>query len=124
MATTTSKTRINSIITGDCVQVLKTLPPESIDLVLTDPPYVTSYRPRDGRTVTNDDNSDWLEPAFAELYRVLRPDSFCVTFYGWPVADRFMAAFRAAGFRPVSHLSFVKRYPPLRTIRAKSSFRA
>lgn len=111
MTTATTKIETNSIITGDCIQVLKTLPAKSIDLVLTDPPYLASYRSRDGRTVLNDDNPEWLEPAFAEVYRVLRPDSFCITFYGWGAVDRFMAAFRRAGFYPVSHLSFVKRYP-------------
>jgi site-specific DNA-methyltransferase (adenine-specific) len=100
----------NTVITGDCSDVLKTFPPESIDFVLSDPPYLTSYRPRDGRTVANDDDARWLRPAFAELYRVLKPDSICVTFYGWPTADLFVSAFRTAGFRPISHLSFVKTY--------------
>jgi site-specific DNA-methyltransferase (adenine-specific) len=44
------------------------------------------------------------------MYRVLQADGFCFSFYGWPHADRFMAAFRAAGFRPVGHFSFPKRY--------------
>lgn len=100
----------NGVVTGDCIDVLKTFPDESIDMVLTDPPYVTAYRPRDGRSVHNDDNSAWLAPAFRELHRVLRPDSICVTFYGWPTVDLFFAAFRGAGFRPVSHLSFIKAY--------------
>ncbi len=59
--------------------------------------------------MTNDDNSEWLEPTFVELYRVLRPDSFCVSFYRWPAVDLFMAAFRATGFRPVSHLRLRKK---------------
>jgi len=52
----------------------------------------------------------WLFPAFAELHRVLAPNSFCISFYGWPHADRFLMAFRKAGFRPVGHLTFPKRY--------------
>jgi site-specific DNA-methyltransferase (adenine-specific) len=101
---------LNSVIIGDCVDVLRRMPSESVDFVLTDPPYLSSYRPRDGRTVQNDSNDSWLRPSFAELFRVLRRDSLCVTFYGWPFADLFVSAFRAAGFRPVSHLSFVKSY--------------
>jgi DNA modification methylase len=106
----TSPLNPNTILTGNCVDILQTFPSESVDLVLTDPPYLTSYRPRDGRTVTNDSNDAWLVPAFAQIYRVLRKDAFCVTFYGWPAADMFLSAFRKAGFRPVSHLSFVKTY--------------
>jgi site-specific DNA-methyltransferase (adenine-specific) len=101
---------LNSVVVGDCIEVLSTLPAESVDLVVTDPPYVTAYRPRDGRVIQNDDNAHWLAPAFKEIYRVLRQDSICVTFYGWPTVDLFFRAFLDAGFRPVSHLSFIKRY--------------
>jgi site-specific DNA-methyltransferase (adenine-specific) len=101
---------INRILHGDCLEVLPTLPAASVDFVLTDPPYLVAYRPRDGRTCVNDDTAHWVRPAFAELYRVLRPDSFCVSFYGWPQVDVFFAAWRAAGFRPVSHLVWPKAY--------------
>jgi len=100
----------NTILQGDCLSILPELPPGSANFVLTDPPYITRYRSRDGRTVPNDDNAAWLAPAFAEIYRVLAPASFCVSFYGWPQADRFLTAFRGAGFRIVGHLAFPKRY--------------
>jgi adenine-specific DNA-methyltransferase len=100
----------NSIINGDCLNILPQLPPRSVNFVLTDPPYITKYKSRDGRTIHNDDNDAWLEPAFAEIYRVLERDSFCVTFYGWPQADRFITAYRKAGFRLAGHLTFPKRY--------------
>lgn len=86
------------------------MPDSSVDLVVTDPPYLVSYRPRDGRRCHNDDNSEWLEPAFGEMYRMLKPDTFCVSFYGWPWVERFMGAWKKAGFRPVSHLVWVKSY--------------
>jgi len=100
----------NTIINGDCLQALPHLPAQSVQFVLTDPPYLVSYQSRDGRTVPNDDNAAWLKPAFAEMYRVLARDSFCVSFYGWAQVDRFMSAWRSAGFRIVGHLVFPKRY--------------
>ena len=100
----------NTIVHADCTQFLPALPAESVDFILTDPPYLVSYKPRDGRTVSNDRNDTWLKPAFAEMYRVLAAHGFCLTFYGWPHADRFMQAFRAAGFRPVGHFAFPKPY--------------
>jgi len=103
-------TTLNTIINGDCLNVLPSLPARSIDFVLTDPPYITRYKSRDGRTVPNDDNDAWLKPSFAEIYRLLRKDTFCVSFYGWPQADKFLQAFRAAGFRPVGHFIFPKTY--------------
>lgn len=100
----------NTIINADCLHILPALATESVNFILTDPPYITRYKSRDGRTVPNDDNGAWLKPAFAQMYRVLERDSFAVSFYGWPQADRFMRAYRDAGFRVVGHFAFPKRY--------------
>jgi site-specific DNA-methyltransferase (adenine-specific) len=108
--TNSGKAPFDTIINGDCLNIMPQLPANSVDFVLTDPPYIARYKSRDGRTVPNDDNAAWLKPAFAEIYRVLRRDTFCVSFYGWPHVDRFMQAYRAAGFRVVGHFVFPKRY--------------
>lgn len=100
----------NTILNADCLTALPQLPAESVDFILTDPPYIARYKPRDGRQVINDDNAAWLKPAFTEMFRVLAKDRFCVSFYGWPQADRFIRAYRDAGFRIVGHLVFPKRY--------------
>ncbi|WP_439926225.1 DNA methyltransferase [Nitrobacter sp. JJSN] len=86
------------------------MPAGSVDFVLTDPPYLVNYRSRDGRRVANDNNDAWLRPAFAEMYRVLKDNSLCVSFYGWNKVDAFMQAWQSAGFRVVGHLVFAKRY--------------
>ena len=101
---------INTLIHGDCLHVLPGIPSASVDFILTDPPYLVSYKPRDGRTMAGDNNAAWLKPAFGQMHRVLKADGSCFSFYGWPHADRFMEAFRAAGFRPVGHFSFPKPY--------------
>lgn len=99
----------NTIINGDCRYVLRNIASSSVDFVLTDPPYVRHYTSRDGRTIRND-NWNWLNPAFRELYRILKRDSFCVCFYGWAHAEKFINAFRDAGFFIGGHLSFPKQY--------------
>lgn len=101
---------VDTVIHGDCIDTMRQLPPGSVDFVLTDPPYLVDYRSRDGRSIHNDIDDGWLAPAFREAYRVLKRDRFCVSFYGWSKIDRFMAAWRAAGFQPVGHLVFRKRY--------------
>jgi adenine-specific DNA-methyltransferase len=101
---------VNRIITGDCVQVMRDMPAESVDLIVTDPPYLAGYRSRDGRTLAGDGTDEWLLPAFEQAYSVLKSDRLCVSFYGWPKADRFLRAWRRAGFRPVGHLVWVKDY--------------
>lgn len=101
---------LNTIVHGDRLDVLPKVPSGSVDFVLTDPPYLVRYRSSDGRTILNDDNDAWLDPAFDELWRVLKPNSFCVSFYGWPHVDRFMDSWKSAGFRVAGHLVFPKRY--------------
>ena len=96
---------------GDCLNVLPLLPARSVDFVLTDPPYLVGYRGRwDGlrQCIVGDDDPSWLAPAFAEIFRVMKDDTLCVSFYGWPHADIFVGLWKGLGFRPVSHLAFVK----------------
>ena len=101
---------LNGVTCGDCIDVMAHMPARSVDFVLTDPPYLVRYHDRSGRRVINDDNDAWLKPAFAQIHRVLKPDSLCVSFYGWNKADVFMAAWREAGFRIAGHIVFRKRY--------------
>jgi DNA modification methylase len=102
--------KINHILLGDCTQLLKTLPSESIDFVLTDPPYFVKYRDRSGRTIANDTDPGSVLSAFNDVFRVLKADTFCVSFYGWNHVDAFVRAWRRAGFRPVGHLVWHKNY--------------
>jgi DNA modification methylase len=101
---------LDQIIHGDCTKIMPTMPSESIDLVIADPPYLVNYRPRDGRTVDSDRSNAWLHPSFAEAYRLLKPNTFCVSFYGWPHVDQFMTTWKAVGFHPVSHMIGLKDY--------------
>ncbi len=100
----------NTILNGDCIDLMRELPSGSVDFILTDPPYLVNYRDRHGRTIANDRKDHWLVPAFAEAFRVLKDDSFCVSFYGWQAADRFVSAWRAAGFQLAGHVTFAKSY--------------
>jgi DNA modification methylase len=101
---------VDSVAQGDCVQVMRQIPAAGVDFILTDPPYLVNYHSRDGRAIQNDADSRWLKPSFVQAYRVLRPDRFCISFYGWSKADQFIAAWREAGFRLVGHLVFRKSY--------------
>jgi adenine-specific DNA-methyltransferase len=100
----------NTILQGDCTEVMRQWPSGSVDLVLTDPPYLANYTDRSGRSIRNDVHGGWIAPAFAEINRLLKPDSFCISFYGWHSVETFMRAWRDAGFRPVGHLVWPKPY--------------
>ncbi len=100
----------NTILHGDCIDVMQQMPAASVDFILTDPPYLVNYRDRTGRTLPNDCDAEWLKPAMAAAFRVLKQDRLMACFYGWPRADDFLDAWRSAGFRPVGHFVFRKSY--------------
>ncbi len=102
---------INKIILGDCLEVLKTIPSNSIDLVLTDPPYnissdlkiTMSNHPdtsnKQERTLTYNfgdwdvfdsekSHMDFTKQWMRECYRVLTPQGNFVTFFAnWLTGD-------------------------------------
>ncbi len=100
----------HQIMEGNCTDVLTTLPDQSTDLIVTDPPYLVNYRDRNGRSIINDDNPAAVLDAFPELYRVLKPDSLCICFYGWTKVDLFFRAWKESGFTPVGHMVWHKNY--------------
>ena len=82
-----------SIFHGDCLDVLPTLANDSVDMTLTDSPYLVRNEGRwDGerRQIVGDSDPAWVRPAFREIWRVMKPDTFCVSFYCWPHADLFL----------------------------------
>ena len=99
-----------NLILGDCLEKMRCMPSRSIDLLLTDPPYGVNYQSRDGRSIANDIEIEWLPPVFNEVYRLLKPNSFAISFYGWNKVDQFMHAWRQAGFRVFGHVTFIKKY--------------
>jgi len=62
------------IINGDCFEEIKKLEDDSIDLVITSPPYadIVNY----GKNISikkADDYVDWILPLFKEINRILKP---------------------------------------------------
>jgi len=99
-----------NVIHGDCIEAMQSLDAGSVGFILTDPPYLVNYRDRSGRGIINDQAEDWLKPAYAQMYRVLRRNAFCVSFYGYTKVDLFMDAWKSAGFRVAGHFVFPKKY--------------
>ena len=69
----TTKTNIQ-LSQQDCLQLLKTLGDDSIDLIATDPPYFRVKKDDwDRQWPTADDFLHWLDGVLAELARVMSP---------------------------------------------------
>lgn len=99
-----------NIICGEAAETLGRMEDHSVDLVVTDPPYLCNYRDRFGRGVANDTKPDAVLSVFPELYRVLKPNSYCLLFCGWNAISGFSGAWEAAGFGVGGHIIFAKSY--------------
>ena len=73
--------QIDHLLLGDCLELLKTIPTESVDLVLTDPPYNINLVPQRGTTsaiegdnMSGEDFTEFLTDVFRECFRVLKDD--------------------------------------------------
>jgi site-specific DNA-methyltransferase (adenine-specific) len=64
---------IAKIILGDCKEILKSLEENSIDLIITSPPYADSRNNTYGG-IKPDHYVEWFMPISKELLRVLKPD--------------------------------------------------
>jgi DNA modification methylase len=61
------------LIQGDCRNVLPDIPDNSVDLIVTSPPYADNRKQTYGG-IKPDEYVEWFVPIAAELLRVLKPD--------------------------------------------------
>ena len=104
------KMQTNCIIHADSRMALAQLEPESVDLVVTDPPYLVNYQDRDGRKIANDTNPEGVLPVFEQVARVLKPNSYALCFAGWSALPMFSQGWNDAGFRIVGQIIWHKAY--------------
>lgn len=88
---------LNKIYQGDCLEFMRGLPSECVDLVVTDPPYGVSYRTSRRsdsdplvKNIAND-SGDWEPFAaawFSEACRLLKPDSHFYAFGSFVTAPQ------------------------------------
>lgn len=64
--------KLDTIVQGDCEEVLRSFPDNSIDLIFTSPPYADQRRHAYGG-VSPDDYVAWFLPKAQQLLRVLKP---------------------------------------------------
>src|SRR3990167_387574 len=69
---------LNKVYNMDCLEGMKLIENESIDLIITDPPY------NHGKEMINDslnenDFFEWIANCYKEFNRVLKKDSFVIS---------------------------------------------
>lgn len=100
----------NQYIKGNSFEVLPTLPDETFDCIHSDIPYgldmgygktkdVGKEATREKRFIVNDKDLNWLPPVAYEMYRVLKPDTFCIIWGKWTGIHDVKLMFEAVGFQ-------------------------
>ena len=85
---------MNKIIQGDCLVELKTLEDNSVDSIVTDPPYELGFM---GKSWDNTGIANNKE-MWAECLRVLKPGGHLLAFSGTRTYHRMASAIEDAGF--------------------------
>src|SRR3989344_305582 len=66
----------NQIICGDALDIIKRVPNESVDIVLTDPPYGIAKK-----EIKNSENLNTFYNILPGCHRVLKNNGFFITFF-------------------------------------------
>ena len=62
----------NRVHIGDCLDIMRTLPADSIDLIVTSPPYADARAHTYGG-ISPDDYVEWFTKRAEEMFRILKP---------------------------------------------------
>ena len=92
---------VTTIHHGDCIEVMNQMPPESVDAIVTDPPYGLGFMGKKW-----DDLPPSLEWAEA-CYRVLKPGGHIAAFGGTRTWHRLAVAIEDAGFEMRDSLAWL-----------------
>lgn len=91
---------LNKVTQGDCLEVMRGIPDCSIDLIVTDPPYLMNYRSNRRvatdkfRRIANDvDSHSLISDYLAECHRILKDDTAIYVFCSWHHVDFFKTEF-------------------------------
>lgn len=105
----------NTLIHGDSLTVLRQMESESVDAIITDPPYGISYEPGNRKVnvmqgIANDNAPFiwWLYDAFRVLKTGDSGRGTLVCFTRWDVEQVFIDAIRLAGFTVKSEVIWDK----------------
>jgi site-specific DNA-methyltransferase (adenine-specific) len=99
---------------GDCIEVMRTLPDNSVDAIVTDPPYELGFMGK-GWDASGIANSVTM---WAEALRVLKPGGHLLAFSGSRTYHRMAVAIEDAGFEIRDQIQWVfgSGFPKSRSI--------
>lgn len=105
---------------GDCIELMKEIPDESIDLIVTDPPYKITSRGNGGNSggmfqkkIVNkgqvfNNNDISIKDYLGEFYRMLKPQTNCYIMTNNKNITEFLIAVKDSDFHFIKNLVWVK----------------
>ena len=100
----------------DCLNIMKQIENESIDLIVTDPPYLIKYKTNHRKNkyhdfcseILNDDNEQLIIDYIRECYRILKNNTAMYMFCNCDKVDFFKKELENAGFKIKNMIIWVK----------------
>ena len=102
---------VNKIICGDSLKLIKNLPDESIDLILTDPPYGIKKK-----GIKNSEDLETFYNILPDCYRVLKKEGFVLIFFSTKLLPKIFKN------NPFSYFWQFILYCPLGSVRSPVGF--
>jgi site-specific DNA-methyltransferase (adenine-specific) len=104
------------LIHGDCLELMKEIPDKSIDLIVTDPPYLINYKTnrRKDKThkfcteINGDNDEELIRNYMAECFRILKDNSAMYCFCSAKTLNTFTSISKSSGFKLKNTIIWVK----------------
>lgn len=88
---------LNKIYNMDCIEGMKYMPDEFVDLIVTDPPYLINYKTnhrkdkthRFNETILNDDNEQLIKDYIKQSYRIMKYNTAMYMFCSFDKVEFF-----------------------------------
>ncbi|MBC8526224.1 MAG: site-specific DNA-methyltransferase [Candidatus Cloacimonetes bacterium] len=111
------KIEVNKIYNVDCVVGMKNIPENTVDLVVTDPPFAIDFKAKRSnyhRTasrvlegyneIPKEEYYDFTVKWIKEVYRILKESGSMYVFSGWNNLKDILIAINDTGFITVNHI--------------------
>lgn len=107
---------LNKIYNEDCLEGMKRIPDGSVDLIVSDPPYLIGYKTgyrkdknhKFCHIIANDDNNTLIKEYLNECFRILKYNTAAYIFTSSKTIDIFKKHATNAGFKLKNSIVWIK----------------